>query len=150
MALYWTIDSRSRLVNVLADGAVTREDVVRLLDVLDTGEHHRFRKLVNGLAAEVVLTAEEALQLAARVRERHAAMPPGPLALVVRVEMFETFRTVFGTLAAADRPFRLFDDLAKATRWIESPAVRDWRPPQPGLTPRSLSAAAVVHARRGR
>lgn len=143
MALYWTIDSRLRLMTVVGDGLVTRDNLADMLDAMAMPGVNAYRKLVDGLGAEVRVSGEEAFELATRVRLGHQVSPPGPLAMVLPPTLFESYRTVFGMLAAADRPFRMFETVEKGRRWIESPAVLGWQPPPPGAPPLRSIAAPV-------
>ena len=69
------------------------------------------------------LTDEEMLLLGARIRAYHTAGPMGPLAIVVITEHTHGLARLFGALAAADRPIKIFRDLRAARRWLDAQPV---------------------------
>jgi hypothetical protein len=44
----------------------------------------------------------------------------GPLAIVVTTEHTHGLARLFGALAAADRPIKIFRDIRAAQRWLEA------------------------------
>ena len=119
MPLQWTIDSQQKLVTVVAQGDITRADFDTLLDVLrDAGTNH-YRRLFDGKAGHTRMTAEDVLALGVRMRSVHESGPMGPLAAVVPDEYADLIAGVLGMLAAADRPMRVFRNVAEARKWIE-------------------------------
>ncbi len=59
MPLHWKIDSRERLITVVAEGNVTRSDVDAYLDVLDGAGLVAYRKLFDGMHGETSMTADD-------------------------------------------------------------------------------------------
>jgi hypothetical protein len=59
------------------------------------------------------------MALGARIRAYHAMGPMGALAIVAVSENTYGLARLFGALAAADRPIKIFRDLKAARRWIE-------------------------------
>ncbi len=123
MPLYWTIDSRQKLVTVTCEGDVTRADLVDYLNVVEGAGALTYCKLFDGTAFQTSMTALDMLEIGARFRNYHA-QPIGPLAIVLPPDKADLFARVLGILAAADRPMRVFTRLAPARRWIET-FVRD-------------------------
>ncbi len=123
MPLYWTIDSRQKLVTVTCEGDVTRADLVDYLNVVEGAGALTYCKLFDGTAFQTSMTALDMLEIGARFRNYHAR-PIGPLAIVLPPDKADLFARVLGILAAADRPMRVFTRLAPARRWIET-FVRD-------------------------
>ena len=119
MSLYWTIDSRRKLVTIACEGDVTPADLVGYLDVVEGARALTYRKLFDGTAFQTSMTALDMLEIGARFRSYHSR-PIGPLAMVLPPDKADLFARVLGILAAADRPMRVFKRLAPAQRWIEA------------------------------
>jgi len=95
MALDWKIDSRTRLVTVVADGLVTRADVDSYLDAVDGAGALAYRKLFDGTAGVVAMEAEELFAVGARFRSYHDR-PVGPLAIVITEAQSEAVARLLG------------------------------------------------------
>lgn len=120
MPLHWTIDSQERLVTAVAEGGVTRAEVEAYLEALVGMDAIVYRKLFDGSRSEVTMNADDLMALGVMFRSFHASGPVGPLAIVVPENNIELASRVLGILAAADRPMRVFREVASARRWIES------------------------------
>ena len=118
MSLRWTIDARDRLVTTVAEGAVTRHDIEKLVAAVDEAGAHDYRKLFDGSRADSSMSAEDMLAVGGMFRSFHARASMGALALVLPASSAENFGRLLGTLAAADRPLRIFEKIAPARRWI--------------------------------
>lgn len=118
MSLYWTIDSKRKLVTIACEGDVTPADLVGYLDVVEGARALTYCKLFDGTAFQTSMTALDMLEIGARFRSYHS-QPIGPLAMVLPPDKADSFARVLGILAAADRPMRVFERLAPAQRWIE-------------------------------
>lgn len=126
MPLHWTIDSRTKLLAVVADGAVDLAEFHRMLDVVAGSNILGYRKLFDGLLGETQMGPTELLAVGVRLRSLHAAAAStglGPLALVVRDENYWLMARVFGILAVPKRPMRVFKAAEKARAWLDSPAI---------------------------
>ena len=122
MPVHWTIDSKHRLMTVVAEGDVTRPEFEAYLDVIDNAELYTYRKLFDGGAADTSMGAENILAVGVRMRSAHQTRAVGPLAVVVPEDKIAMVSRVLGMLAAADRP---------ATGFSNSPSRErgGWRPP---------------------
>ena len=118
MPLYWKIDSKEHLVTVVAEGDVLPTEIGAYLDMLDATGFHSWRKLFNGVDGHSSMGAENALAIAARIRDSHHRFDVGPLAIVAQAEKVEMFQRVVGALAAADRSLRVFGNVEAARAWI--------------------------------
>lgn len=124
MPLHWTIDSKAKLLAMVADGPIELAELHRLLDVTTALKLEGYRKLFDGSRGESQLTDAEQLAVGVRFREMHANTPRlGPLAVVVRDERYQLVARMLGILAVPKRPIRVFTDLAKARAWLDSPAI---------------------------
>lgn len=124
MPLHWTIDSKARLLTMVADGRVELAELHHLLDVVADLKLEGYRKLLDGSRGESHMTGAEQLAIGVRFREMHTKAPRlGALAVVVRDERYPLVARMLGILAVPQRPIRVFTDLAKARAWLNSPAI---------------------------
>ncbi|WP_422016354.1 hypothetical protein [Reyranella sp.] len=125
MPLHWTIDSRVKLLAVVADGIIQLADLERLLDMVVGSDILGYRKLFDGTGGKSQMNAEEHLTVGVRLRTLHqqAGDALGPLAVVVRDENYWQVARVLGILAVPKRPMRVFKHAAKARTWLDSPAI---------------------------
>ena len=119
MPIYWTIDSKQQLVVVTAEGDVTRAEAEEYLDAVEGGGALAYRKLYDARAGNVVMDHDEMMAVAVRIRSYHHH-PVGALAIVLPDDKAEAAARMLGILASADRPLKLFTNLAPARRWIDS------------------------------
>jgi len=118
MPLYWTIDSKAKLVTVVAEGVVTQADFEAYLDVIDQAGLHAYCKLFDGVDADTSMGPEQILAVGVRMRTSHHSRPVGPLAIAVAEDKVAMVSRVLGMLAAASRPMRVFHASAPAREWI--------------------------------
>lgn len=123
MSLNWTIDSRARLVTVVADGSVSRSDVEQCLKAVRGANASSYRKLVDCRKLALTMDGEELLATGYRIRERHGK-PMGPLAVILPSVASESLNRLLGFFAAADRPMKLFRSRRSALRWLEEIGAR--------------------------
>ena len=119
MPITWKIDHEARLLTAVAEGDVTLGDLEEYLDAVVVAGSMPYRKLFDGTRGESTMTDEEMMALGARIRAYHAMGPMGALAIVAVSENTYGLARLFGALAAADRPIKIFRDLKAARRWIE-------------------------------
>jgi hypothetical protein len=119
LPLQWTIDSREQLVDIAAEGNVTRADVDACLDAVAGAKALGYRKIVDCTAGVLAMNAEELLAIAAKVRELHGGAFIGAAALVLPEKSPEALNRLLGALAAANRPLRLFKSRPPAEHWIK-------------------------------
>ena len=122
MPVHWLIDSRSRRVVVTAEGKVTRAEFEEYLEAVAGAGANPYAKIFDGTRGENAITEADMRILGARFRQLHAE-PHGPLAIVLPLAKRAGLEPVLGTLAAADRPLRLFTTLRAARRWIYDQAT---------------------------
>jgi hypothetical protein len=119
MPLYWTIDSKARLFTGVAEGNVSLNDAIDLLDAMAGAKAMTYRKLFDGRAATPSMSADELLSLCARIRSHHDQGMMGALALVATPEQTMAFARLLGALASARRPIKVFENPRQARNWIE-------------------------------
>ncbi len=118
MPLHWTIDSKAKLLTVVAEGDVTRAEFESYLDVIDQASLHTYRKLFDGIDADTSMGPEHILAMGVRMLSSHHTRPVGPLAVAVAQDKVAMFSRVLGMLAAATRPMRVFHEAGPARDWI--------------------------------
>ena len=120
MPIYWTIDSRERLVDIRAEGSISLADCLEFLQVLEGAQSLPYRKLLDARLALLEMTREEAMQVVVLARAIHERGPVGPLAIVTTKDRVIQSTQLLGAVAAADRPLRLFTSERQARRWLAS------------------------------
>jgi len=96
MALYWMIDSKTRLFTASGDGDVTLADAMSLLEALAGSGALPYRKLFDSRAVKSSMTGEELLTVCAQIRAFHEQGPVGALAIVCTPEQTVTFAPPVG------------------------------------------------------
>src|SRR5918993_1159353 len=71
MPLYWTIDTKQRFFTGVAEGEVTFDDAIALLEALAAVKALSYRKLFDGRAARPTMTGEELLAGCGQIRAYH-------------------------------------------------------------------------------
>lgn len=118
MPLNWTINSKAKLLTVVAEGDVTRAEFEAYLDMVDQAGLHTYRKLFDGTLADTSMGSEHILAIGVRMRTSHQTNPVAPLAVVVAEDKVAMVSRVLGMLAAANRPMRVFHEVGPAREWI--------------------------------
>jgi hypothetical protein len=122
MPLYWTIDSRARLLSARAEGEVSLEQALELLEAASGASALSYRKLFDGRSGTSSMSGEELLALCVKLRSYHVQGPMGALAVVANPDQTWIFARVLGALAAADRPMKVFEGLRQARGWLDGQA----------------------------
>jgi len=126
MPLYWVIDSRERLMTAVAEGAVRKEEVDAYLDAMAGARAGNYRKLFDGARGEPLMSADEIMSVAVRMRGMQQSGLAGPLAIVMPRERYDQFARLLGILAVPERPMQFFRDAESAQTWLDQPEVRSW------------------------
>jgi len=116
----WTIDHNQRLLTAVCEGNVTLRDLEEYLDAVVVAGSMPYRKLFDGSRGDSALSDEEMMMLGARIRAYHGDGPMGALAIVVTTEHTQGLARLFGALAVADRPIKIFRELHLARQWLDS------------------------------
>ena len=120
MTLYWTIDSRKRTVEVVADGDVSMADAMAFFDAVEGANALSYSKLLDGAGGRAAMTPDDVLAIIVRIRGLHALGTMGALAVVGTAEQAQRIARLLGAAAVADRPMKIFDDVKVARRWLEA------------------------------
>lgn len=126
MPLYWTIDSRERLMTAVADGGVQKNEAMAYLGAMIGAEAAGYRRLFDGSRGEALMNDDEIMELAVEIRRVQTLAAPGPLAIVMPREKFDQFARVLGVLAVPRRPLQFFADPEAGRVWLDQPEIRNW------------------------
>jgi hypothetical protein len=119
MPVTWIIDSRTRTVELLAEGEVSFDQVMKYLKAVEGANALAFGKLVDVRSATAAMTPDELVLLMAAFRQYHQQGPMGPLAVLATDEQSVNYTRLLGALALADRPMKLFTAEIRARRWLQ-------------------------------
>lgn len=110
---------RERLVNISVRGTFNDADLDQLLRELVQGHALAFGKIVDLRGAAIGLSASALIQHAGKLAAYASQGDVGPLALVVDATT-RIDASVLASLAAADRPCRIFEDTIEAVDWLRT------------------------------
>ena len=108
------------MLTAVCEGNVSLRDLEEYLDAVVVAGSMPYRKLFDGTHGDSTMTDEEMMLLGARIRAYHGDGPMGALAIVVLTEHTHGLARLFGALAAADRPIKIFREVRAARRWLEA------------------------------
>jgi hypothetical protein len=126
MPLHWVINSRERLMTIVAEGLVRKDEANTYLDVMVGARAGGYRRLFDGSHGEPDLTQDDIMELAVRMRGIQQLGRPGPLAIVMPRDKYDQFARMLGILAVPERPMQFFSDVEAARAWLEEPEIRAW------------------------
>ena len=118
MALNWTIDSRLRTVDIIADGEVSAVDAMAFFDAIEGAAALPYNKLLDCTHGSSAMTPEDLMSIVARIRAQHGLSVMGALAVVATPEQARLLARLLGAAAVADRPLKVFEELRPARRWL--------------------------------
>ena len=125
MPVHWSIDSEARLFEVTCTGVVEADEIHRMLDVLVGSYALGFRKLFDGSQADTRMGALDILSIGVRMRGLHGAGTHlGPLAVVIPPDKYPLLSRILGIVASPRRPMRIFSEVDRARKWLDSASVR--------------------------
>jgi len=125
MPVHWTIDSEAKIFEVTCLGLVEADEFHRMLDALVGSSALGYRKLFDGSQADTRLGALDILNIGVRMRALHGDDAPlGPLAVVIPADKYPLLSRVLGILATPRRPMRIFSEVDRARKWLDTAAVR--------------------------
>ncbi len=119
MPLTWSIDSNKRLMTAVATGEVTRADMEAFFQEPTAARVAPYSKLFDASAATTAMGPDDMLALGVLMQGLHEpGLEMGPLALVLPLDAMDLVRRLVGILATADRPLKVFTDVALARSWL--------------------------------
>jgi hypothetical protein len=120
MPLNWTISHPHRLVTVVAEGDVTREEIEQYLDGVVTSGALAYRKIFDATNGGIVTDSNDMMILGARIRAYPAFGRLGPLAIVATNDRSRWQARLFLQLAEVDRPIKIFRSAGAARKWLDA------------------------------
>lgn len=120
MALHWIIDSKQQLIDATIEGEFAAQDMRDYLAAIVGADVLRYRQLLDFSRAVAKFTPEETLDVGVQIRLSHGQSTIGPLAIVLPVQQPGSLARLFGILAIAPRPLRLFHKRETAVKWLDS------------------------------
>jgi hypothetical protein len=124
MPLRWQVFHDKKLVDIVAEGTVTRADLEAHFDDLVVQNALGYAKLFDATKAEPVYDDHDVLMMGARLSAYTATYDSGPLVVVAtRPEVVVTFRR-FINISPSKRPAGLFATRAEAEAWLAKQTSR--------------------------
>lgn len=125
MAVHWTINSEAKLFEVTCSGVVEPDEIHQMLDVLVGSDALGYRKLFDGSQADTNMGVMDVLSIGVRMRGLHGdGTRLGPLAVVIPPDKYPLLSRLLGIVASPRRPMRIFSEIDRARKWLDTPAVR--------------------------
>jgi hypothetical protein len=135
MPVHWKIDSEAKIFEVTCSGLVEADEFHQMLDVLVGSNAFGLRKLFDGSQADTNLGPLDVLHIGVRIRTLHGVgVPLGPLAVVIPADKYPLLSRVLGILASPRRPMRIFSEVDRARKWLDTAAVRRSVPASQGAS----------------
>ena len=130
MPVHWTINSEAQIFEATCTGIVEADEIHRMLDVLVGSNALGYRKLFDGSQADTRMGALDILSIGVRMRSLHGdGTRLGPLAVVIPPDKYPLLSRVLGIVASPRRPMRIFSEVGRARKWLDTAAVRRSVPP---------------------
>jgi len=125
MPVHWTVDSEARLFEVTCTGVVEADEIHRMLDVLVGSDALGYRKLFDGSQADTRMGPLDILSIGVRMRGLHGdGTRLGPLAVVIPPDKYPLLSRILGIVASPRRPMRIFSEVDRARKWLDSASIR--------------------------
>ena len=122
MPLRWEILHAQKLVHIVAEGAVTREELEEHFDAIVVADAMSYAKLFDASRAEPVYGDDDVMLMGARLSAYTATLTAGPLAVVGLSDDVETAFRRFINLSPSKRPAAMFKTEAEARAWLTAQA----------------------------
>ena len=118
MPLRWEILHAQKLLYVVAEGEVTRQDLEAHFDAVVVEDALRYAKLFIAINAQPKYDDHDVLMLGARLSAYTSTVENGPLAVVGNSELVRTTFRRFVNISPSKRPAAFFKTEAEARAWL--------------------------------
>jgi hypothetical protein len=118
MPLRWKILHSQKLVHIVAEGPVTREEIEEHFDAIMVADAMPYAKLFDASRAEPVYGDDDVMLMGARLSAYTSAVEAGPLAVVGLSDEVETAFLRFINVSPSKRPAALFETETEARAWL--------------------------------
>ena len=122
MPLRWEILHAQKLEHIVAEGAVTREELEEHFDAIVVADAMPYAKLFDATRAEPAYDDDDVMLMGARLSAYTATLTAGPLAVVGLSENVETTFRRFINMSPSKRPAAMFKTEAAARAWLAAQA----------------------------
>ena len=114
------IDAARRMVTAVLSGRISIDDILGATDKVMVADAFSFAKLVDFGTATADLTDDDLRMIGARFQAylSHVKGRKGPFAIVATNQIGRNRARMIAALSAAERPVKVFDDVAEARRWL--------------------------------
>jgi hypothetical protein len=118
MPLRWTIHHDLKLVHIVGEGVVTREDLEAHFDAIVVANAMPFGKLFDASKAVPKYDEHDMLMMGARLSAYVATLTAGPLAVVATSDDVRLAFRRFINMSSSPRPAAFFESEPKARAWL--------------------------------
>ena len=122
MPISWGVNHGTRLVSATGTGVLTKADLDAYLDDLATAATLSYAKVFHMADCRLALSKEELLAIGARIREHEVHESMGRVAVVAVSDELYAQATEFSDKVLAERPLRIFREVATAIAWLDDNA----------------------------
>jgi hypothetical protein len=119
------IDQENRLITAVLSGRISVEEILGATDKGMVANAFAFAKLVDFGTATADLNDDDLRMIGARFQAylKYFTGPKGPFAMVASTETGQNRARMIAALSAAERPVRVFPDVASARKWLARTAT---------------------------
>ena len=119
MPITWGVDHDNRIVSATGRGVLTKQDFDSYLDELATAATLSFGKIFHMAAGcRLQLSKDDLLAVGARIRGHEVHQLMGRVAVVAASDELYEEAEKFNSKVLAERPLRIFRDVASALAWL--------------------------------
>jgi hypothetical protein len=122
MPLRWEILHAQKLVHIVAEGPVTRQELEEHFDAIVVADAMPYAKLFDATLAEPRYDDDDVMLMGARLSAYTATLESGPLAVVGQDPAVRTAFSRFVNISPSKRPAAMFKTEAEARAWLATQA----------------------------
>ena len=119
MPMRWTVEHDKKLVLIVAEGPIGRQDLEAHFDALVVENALEYSKLFDARKVQPVYGDDDVMSLGARLSVYTAIQRSGPLAVIGSGAAVEEAFRRFLNVSPSKRPARLFATVEEARTWLE-------------------------------
>jgi hypothetical protein len=139
MPIRWGVNHAARIVSVTGTGVLTKTDIDGYLDDLAAAATLSYGKIFHMDGCSLQLSKDDLAAIGARIRSHEVHGPMGRVAVAAGSDELYEQAAEFNANVLADRPMRIFRDVASAVAWLTDAPIE-----RAGV-PKSHSMARRAH-----
>jgi len=120
MPIGWGVNHARRLVSATATGVLTKADFDGYLDELAAAATLSYGKIFHMDGCRLELSRDDLVAVGARIRSHEVDQVMGRVAVVAASYELHQQAEKFSSKVLAERPLRIFRDVASARVWLEA------------------------------